>query len=616
MFAKPSVELERRSDGVLLLRSGMPLGPYPRHIGEQLLRWAREAPRRPFLLERTGGGEWAGVTYGQAHSEVLRVARWLLGQGWGPQRTVAILSENSVAHAILALAAMHVGLPVVPISLAYSLQSKDFSKLRSIIQRTQPAVIFVEEPQRFKAALQAIQSLHDAVVLVKSRDAVTVEEGFGAGAVHFEELKEGAPVELVEEVFSGLTEEAIAKVLFTSGSTGEPKGVINTQRMLSANQQGLAQVWPFVEQVPPVIVDWLPWNHTFGANHNFNLVLRNGGTLYIDGGRPTPTQFHLTVSNLCEIAPTVYFNVPRGFDMLLEQLQANAKLRRKFFSRLQLMFCAAAAMPRDLWDALRSLTHKELGHSLPLAAAWGTTETAPLATSCYFDSDAPGNIGIPVPGCELKLLPAGDKYEVRVRGPLVTPGYWGLPGRSAEHFDEEGFYKPGDAVRFHDDNAPERGLLFDGRIAEDFKLSTGTWVRVGSLRLRSITALSPIAQDVVVTGHDRDHVGLLIFPNMARCRELACTLPMEAPPAQVIAHSAVRERVLQSLQELRQEWPASSMHAESAVLLEEPPSIDAGEITDKGYINQKAVLTRRAHVVELLYEGTHPAVLRVGQLAV
>jgi feruloyl-CoA synthase len=385
--------------------------------------------------------------------------------------------------------------------------------------------------------------------------------------------------------------------------------------MLSANQQALAQVWPFVEKVPPVIVDWLPWNHTFGANHNFNLVLRNGGTLYIDGGRPTPAQFHLTVSNLCEIAPTVYFNVPRGFEMLLEELRSNAKLRQRFFSQLQLMFCAAAAMPRHLWEALRSLTHGELGHSLPLAAAWGTTETAPLATSCYFESDGPGNIGIPVPGCELKLLPTGDNYEVRVRGSLITPGYWGFLGRSAEHFDEEGFYKAGDAVRFHDEGAPERGLLFDGRIAEDFKLSTGTWVRVGSLRLRFVTALSPIAQDVVVTGHDRDYVGLLIFPNFARCRELARELPKEPAPGQVLADSAVRERVLQALQAIRKEWPGSSMHAERALLLDEPPSIDAGEITDKGYINQKAVLARRASLVELLYDGKHPSVLRLGQFA-
>jgi feruloyl-CoA synthase len=503
---------------------------------------------------------------------------------------------------------------VVPISPAYSLQSKDFSKLRSIIERTQPAVIFAEEPQRFEAALKAIQPLHDAVLLVRNRDAANVWDGFGAEVVHLDNLKARVPVAVVEDTFSRLTEDAIAKVLFTSGSTGEPKGVINTQRMLSANQQALAQVWPFLEEVPPIIVDWLPWNHTFGANHNFNLVLRNGGTLYIDGGRPTPTQFHLTISNLCDVAPTVYFNVPRGFEMLLEALQSNAKLRQKFFSQLQLMFCAAAAMPQHLWDALRSLTLKELGHSLPLAAAWGATETAPLATSCYFDSDGPGNIGIPVPGCELKLLPTGDKYEVRVRGPLVTPGYWGLPGRSAEHFDEEGFYKVGDAVRFHDDSVPERGLLFDGRIAEDFKLSSGTWVKVAALRLRTITALSPIAQDVVVTGQDRDYVGLLVFPNLARCRELAPALPGEAAPAEVLADPAVRHRILRTLQELRNDWPASSMHAEGAVLLEEPPSIDAGEITDKGYINQKAVLTRRARLVELLYEGKHPTVLSLRRL--
>jgi feruloyl-CoA synthase len=528
---------------------------------------------------------------------------------------VAILSENSVAHALLALAAMHVGLPVVPISPAYSLQSKDFSKLRSIIQRIQPAVIFAQEPQRFEAALRAIEPLHDAVLLVHNRDGAAAAAGVAVGhrtrVVRFDSLRDGVAAVIVEEAFSTLKADAIAKVLFTSGSTGEPKGVINTQRMLSSNQQALAQVWPFLESSPPVIVDWLPWNHTFGANHNFNLVLRNGGTLYIDAGRPTPTQFHQTVSNLCDIAPTVYFNVPRGFEMLLDALQSNAGLRQKFFSQLRFMFCAAAAMPRHHWDALRSLTAKELGHSIPLASAWGATETAPLATSCYFDAEGPGNIGIPVPGCELKLLPIGDKYEIRVRGPFVTPGYWGLAGRSAEHFDEEGFYKAGDAVRFYEDNAPEAGLIFDGRIAEDFKLTSGTWVAVSSLRLRAVTALRPIAQDVVITGRDRNYVGLLIFPSLARCRELARELSQEAEPREVVADPAVRERVLQMLLELRRQWPASSMHAESALLLEEPPSIDAGEITDKGYINQNAVLKRRAQLVDLLYEGSHPTVIRL-----
>lgn len=614
VFAEPSVELERRQDGSLLLRSGMPLATYPRHIGLHLQRWAREAPRRAFLLERIPGGEWAGVTYEQAQNEVLRVARWLLGRGWGPERTVAILSENGVAQGVLMLAAMQVGLPVVPISPAYSLQSKDFSKLRSIIQRTQPAVIFVEEPQRFEAALQAIQSLHDGVLLLHSRTG-TIASGFnppkGAEVVRYDSLDGGVPVAVVENAFSALTSEAIAKVLFTSGSTGEPKGVINTQGMLAANQQALAQVWPFLESVPPVIVDWLPWNHTFGSNHNFNLVLRNGGTLYIDSGRPTPTHFHHTVSNLCEIAPTVYFNVPRGFEMLLEQLQSNSKLRGHFFSRLQLMFCSAAAMPRHLWHALRQLARQELGRPLPLVAAWGATETAPLATSCYFESETPGNIGIPVPGCQLKLIPTADKYEVRVCGPFVTPGYWGHPGRSTEHFDEEGFYKVGDAVRFFDEHAPERGLLFDGRISEDFKLSSGTWVNVGGLRLRCVTALSPIAQDVVVTGHDREYIGLMIFPNLARCRELTSALSEQADAGQVLADSAVTRWVLQALREFREEWPASSMHPERVLLMEEPPSIDAGEITDKGYINQRAVLARRAHLVEQLYEGNDPKVLRL-----
>jgi feruloyl-CoA synthase len=414
----------------------------------------------------------------------------------------------------------------------------------------------------------------------------------------------------VARAFSAVTRDTTAKLLFTSGSTGEPKGVINTQRMLCSNQQAKAQLWRFLEDTPPVIVDWLPWNHTFGGNHNFNLVLRNGGTLYIDTGRPVPGLFSRTVENLREIAPTVYFNVPRGYEMLVGALRVDEALRRHFFSRLQVIFYAAASLPNHLWEALSELSRNEVGEPIALSSGWGSTETAPLATDCHFHAQHPGVIGLPVPGCELKLLPNGNRYEIRVRGDLVTPGYWRKPDLTAAHFDEDGFYQIGDAVRFYDDNAPERGLLFDGRVAEDFKLTSGTWVHVGQLRLRAIAALAPLAQDVVIAGADRAEVGFLIFPNIAACRELCPDLSADAPFDTVLAHPALSAHIEAGLSELHRQAPASSTHAARALLLTTPPSIDSGEITDKGYINQRAVLSCRKTLVEGLYEPGHPAVIQ------
>jgi feruloyl-CoA synthase len=398
--------------------------------------------------------------------------------------------------------------------------------------------------------------------------------------------------------------DTVAKILFTSGSISEPKGVINTQRMLCASQQAKAQVWPFLAQTPPVIVDWLPWNHTFGGNHNFNLVLRHGGTLYIDAGKPAPGLFDISVANLREIAPTLYFNVPRGFDMLVAALRTDAALRRNFFSRLQLMFYAGSALPQNLWQALIDLSLQETGQAVPMVTAWGSTETAPLATDCHFQAPRSGVIGLPVPGVELKLVPSGDKLEIRVRGPNVTPGYLGQPELSARAFDEEGYYRIGDAVRFADAARPEAGLVFDGRVAEDFKLSSGTWVNVGAVRIKGIELLAPVAQDIVVTGHDSDAVGFLVFANVPACRALA-GLPADAPAAEALAHAAVREHVRQGLLAMRRLGGGSSSYAARALLMSEPPSVDAGEITDKGYINQSAVLARRATLVDAL-QATPP----------
>jgi feruloyl-CoA synthase len=568
------------------------------------LHWARRTPDRAFLLERGRDEHWRGVTYKQALNEVLRIAGGLLALRISAQHPIAILSDNSVEHGLLTLAAMHIGVPVLPVSSAYSLASSDFGKLKSIIQRTTPSLIYVDDYARYAPALAAIRDLHEAIIVVGGGG----RQPSGA-TIRFDQLYRDDAGAAVAQAFESVTPDTIAKVLFTSGSTDEPKGVINTQRMLCSNQQAKAQVWPFLETQPPVLVDWLPWNHTFGGNHNFNLILRNGGTLYIDTGRPVPALFPRTLANLRDIAPTIYFNVPRGFELLIQALQTDESLCERFFSRLQLIFYAAASLPPHLWDALAELCIRSTGESIPLVSAWGATETAPLATDCHFQAQQSGVIGLPVPGCELKLLPNGAKMEVRVRGANVFPGYWGRPDLSARQFDEEGFYRIGDAVRFADASAPERGLIFDGRVSEDFKLTTGTWVNVGNLRMRAIAALAPLAQDIIIAGHDRSDVSFLIFPNVTACRALCPRLQPEADIEQVLAHPSVREHVAKALIALHREAPASSTHGVRALLLAEPPSIDAGEITDKGYINQRAVLTRRKESVDALFTPDHVAVI-------
>ena len=352
---------------------------------------------------------------------------------------------------------------------------------------------------------------------------------------------------------------------------------------------------------PPVFVDWLPWSHTFGANHNFNMVMWHGGSLYIDDGKPVPALLERTVRNLKEVAPTLYFSVPRAYDMLVPLLRNDAALRRNFYSRLQLIFYAGAALPQHLWDDLERLAQAELGHPITMVSSWGSTETAPAATSCHFQAIRSGVIGVPIPGTELKLLPVADKLEVRVRGPNVFHGYWKQPDLTTGAFDEEGFYRIGDAVSFIDPEQPNQGLLFDGRVAEDFKLLSGTWVHVGSLRVKGIDAFSPVAQDIVVTGHDRDEIGFLVFPNISECRTLCPGLPPDAPVELVLSNIAVVQHVRRGMAMMMQAGGGSSTFPTRVLLMAEPPSSEAGEITDKGYINQRMVLNRRADLVEWLY---------------
>ena len=576
-FAPARVEVEAREGRSRILRSPIPLAPFPRAVGEWLVHWARTSPDRVFLAERAGEA-WRKVTYAGALDAVRSIGEALLARGLSADRPVAILSDNSVDHALLALGAMHAGIPVSPISPAYSLMSKDHARLKGIFELLQPGLVYARDPAPFAPALEAV----------------------GARTTGIEELLAEQPGARIAAAFAAVGPDTVAKILFTSGSTGSPKGVINTHRMLCSNQQSWAQLWPFLEETPPVLCEWLPWNHTFGGNATFNMVLRNGGTMYVDGGKPAPGLVETTVRNLREVSPTLYFNVPRGFDLLLPYLESDAELRRSFFRNLDAVFYAGAALPQNLWARLEALAVAENGGRLSMLSAWGSTETSPMATCVHYPIARAGVVGNPGPGTELKLVPSGTKLEVRVRGPNVTPGYWRRDDLTREAFDEEGFYRIGDAMKFVDADDPAKGLAFDGRVAEDFKLMSGTWVHVGTVRVQLIAACDPLVQDAVITGHDREEMGALVFVNPAAVKTLG------------LDPAGVRARLAAALGKLNAAATGSSTAPARLLVMDEPPSIDANEITDKGYINQRAVLERRAALVERLHAGGPEVILLPG----
>jgi len=546
---------------------------------------------------RDAGGAWRELTYRAALDNARRIAQALLDRRLSTDRPVVILSGNSLEHAVLALAAMHAGIPYAPVAPAYSLLSQDYRTLAAVCAAMQPGLVFADDGPRFATALARL-SPRPAV------EVVTCTEVPDSPSTSFAALADTHATTEVDDAHECVGADTVAKVLFTSGSTGAPKGVINTHRMLSSNQEQIRTCMPFLADDPPVLCDWLPWNHVFGGSHNFGIVLYNGGTLYVDDGRPTPAGIGETVRNLREIATTAYFNVPRGYEMLVPHLRRDAALRERFFSRVEILFYAAAGLGQRFWDELQALAVETCGERIRMVTGLGATESAPFALCVVGDDARAGMVGLPVPGVELELVPSGATLEARLRGPSITPGFWRDDALTRAAFDEEGYYRLGDAVAWVDPGDASKGLAFDGRLNEDFKLSTGTWVRVGPLRARLLAQLGGYATDVVLAAPDRESVAALIFPNVATCRALCEDLPTDARTRDVLERPEVRATFARLLAELATHATGSSTCVDRAILLDEPPSMEAAELTDKGSINQRAVLRRRAALVDALYAAT------------
>ncbi len=594
LYATPQIVREDRPDGGILLRSAEPLADHPATILHSLREWAAVDPEHALVAERAGD-EWRTVSYGEAVAAAESIGQGLIDLGLGASRPLLVLSGNSVDHLLVTLGAMTAGVPVAPTSTAYSLQSQDHHRIREIVELVTPGAVFAADADRFGAALDAVAG----VPRIASVRAPGVDR-----TVH--ELRDTAPGDGVRSAAATLGPDSLAKILFTSGSTGSPKGVLTTHGMLASNQQMMRQVWPFLVQERPIIVDWLPWSHTFGGSHNLDMMVVNGGTIYVDDGGPAPAVMPRTLANLADVPPTIFFNVPAGYAQLVPVLESDAAFAARFFSRMRLLFNAAAALPSALRERLCAVAERTAGRHIPVTGSWGLTETAPAVTNAHFEFDDARQIGVPLPGAEVLLAPVEEGYEIRTRGPMVTPGYFRRPDLTQAAFDDEGFYRTGDGVQLADESDPNAGLLFDGRVAEDFKLSSGTFVRVGAVRTALLSAL-PVLTDAVIVGQDRDEPCALAWLNAGEAQKLLGREPT-ADGATFVDEELSMHLARALGHHGRQTGRAGRI--ERILLMTTPADLDAGEITDKGYVNQRRVIALRAELVRRLYdEPSHPSVI-------
>ena len=607
-FGVTRVALRDGAPGTHYLRAEQDLQAFPQRLTDRLQHWAQVKPDQTFMARRSKNadgtlGDWQHVSYAEAWQTARSIAQGLIDRGLSAERPVAILSENSLEHALLALGCLVAGVPWTPVSPPYSLISVDYDKLKHVLRTVTPGLVFAQDARYAKAIAATVG---DDLAIVMAEGSVD-----GRQSTSFAELCTTPVTDAVDKAMAATGPDTVVKFLFTSGSTKLPKAVINTHRMWCANQQQMTQSMPVLIEEPLVLVDWLPWNHTFGGNHNFGMVVYHGGTLYIDDGKPTPALIHETLRNLREVAPTVYFNVPTGFEAIANAMKTDDVLRKNFLSRVKMFFYAGAALAQPVWDSLYESEEREIGERIVMTSGLGMTESGPFGLFVTSPNVRAGDLGVPTPGLELKLVDIDGKTEVRYRGPNITPGYWRAPQETQEAFDEEGFFKTGDAVKWIDETDVHLGLKFDGRIAEDFKLATGTFVSVGPLRGKIIAAGAPYIQDVVLTGLNMKEVGAMVFPT-PKVRELA-GLPDSTPLSDVLASPPVLAHFQQVVDVLSASSTGSANRIARMCLLSEPPTIDKGEITDKGSINQRAVLTHRADTVAALHEDRLHYILQPGK---
>ncbi|MFS4436901.1 feruloyl-CoA synthase [Paracoccaceae bacterium GXU_MW_L88] len=588
---------EDRDDGTILLRSAYEMEPHVKNTGVWLHDWAEKTPDNVALAERDGDG-WRDITYADLLAKVRAVAAGLLERGYAPGDRIAILSANGVDHLILSLAAQYVGMPVSSLAEQYSLIEEAHPRLIYVLGKLKPKLAFVDDAARYGKAI-ALDEMNGIEVIASAT------EGAPRNVIHFADLLDATPDDAVDQAHAEVGPDTLAKILFTSGSSSEPKGVLTTQRMMCVNQAQMAAVMPYLSTRRQQITDWLPWNHVFGGSHNVNMMLSSGGQLNVDGGKPTGKGFARTLENRLMRPSSLAFNVPVGFAMLVDAAEKDPEARKAFFSEIDLIFYAGASLPQDVWDKLEQFCMEEGGGLPMMASSWGLTETAPAVVMVHEPIGRSGVIGVPLPGIELKLIPDEDmRCEIRVKGPNVTPGYFEDDTKTAAAFDEEGYFITGDAVRFVDEADPSKGLVFDGRVSEDFKLNTGTWVQAGNLRMSALKELKGLAQDVVICGHDRGEVGLFVFPIPGSYDETDTT-------EGAVTDGHLMAKVEAELREMNAGVTGSAKRITRALILAEPPSVEGQEITDKGSLNINKILNRRADLLERLYDNEDPALIRV-----